>query len=175
MPRHKYSTAIEILSFILRSGGDFRFSDYLRGLDSRSSKSRYLKIVSRLDRDGLIQKSGEKGKLLIKITNEGKELMKSFKKSSDYNIPSYKYSTDKSEGASVPIIVAFDVPEKYRYKRDWLRKALTSIGLKMAQRSLWIGKAKIPRQFLKDIKYLGLEDYVEIFAVSKSGSLQDLL
>ena len=72
------------------------------------------------------------------------------------------------------IIVVFDVPEKERRKRDWLRSVLKHLGLKMIQKSVWVGKTKIPESFLKDLKELRLLPFVEIFAVTKTGNLRTL-
>ena len=72
------------------------------------------------------------------------------------------------------MIVVFDVPEKERRKRDWLRSVLKRLELKMVQKSVWIGKVKIPKELLDDLFNLKLLDYVEIFEVSKSGSLRQL-
>ena len=54
------------------------------------------------------------------------------------------------------------------------RSALTYLEFKMIQRSVWIGKSKIPDQFLKDLRAVGLIETVEIFEVGKSGSLRYL-
>jgi hypothetical protein len=44
----------------------------------------------------------------------------------------------------------------------------------MVQKSLWLGKVKIPEEFLVDIRKLSLLDYVEIFEITKTGSLKNL-
>ncbi len=44
----------------------------------------------------------------------------------------------------------------------------------MAQKSVWIGKTKVPQKFLNDLDDLDISDYVEIFTVNKSGSLRKL-
>jgi hypothetical protein len=42
----------------------------------------------------------------------------------------------------------------------------------MVQQSFWIGKTKIPQEFIKDLKKMNLIDYVEFFQAEKLGSLQ---
>src|SRR3990167_838001 len=73
------------------------------------------------------------------------------------------------------IIVIFDIPERERRKRAWLRLALKNIGLKLIQRSVWMGKVKIPKEFLDDIRELHLVNFVEIFEITKSGSLNQVI
>ena len=72
-------------------------------------------------------------------------------------------------------IVAFDVPERERRKRDWLRATLGRMGYKTIQRSVLLGKTKIPSEFLDDLRKLHMVDYVEIFEITKTGSLRHLL
>ena len=45
----------------------------------------------------------------------------------------------------------------------------------MIQKSVWIGKVKIPKEFLDDLFKLRLIDYIEIFEISKAGSLKNLI
>ena len=80
-----------------------------------------------------------------------------------------KLDTDKFS------IVAFDVPERERRKRDWLRATLGRMGYKTIQRSVLLGKTKIPSEFLDDLRKLHMVDYVEIFEITKTGSLRHLL
>ncbi len=73
------------------------------------------------------------------------------------------------------IIFAFDIPEHYRQKRAWLRAVLRNLGLKMLQKSVWIGRTKIPEIFLDDLRRLKMINYIEILAISKSGSLRQVI
>ena len=73
------------------------------------------------------------------------------------------------------VIIAFDIPEKERGRRSWLREALRNLGMKMVQKSVWMGKVKIPEAFLNDLRSFHLVDYVEVFEITKTGSLEHLL
>ncbi|MBI5221132.1 MAG: hypothetical protein HY978_04865 [Candidatus Liptonbacteria bacterium] len=73
------------------------------------------------------------------------------------------------------VVVAFDVPEKERWKRRWLRSVLTNLNLHLVQRSVWVGKAAIPKQFVQDLAALNLLEAVEIFEVTKTGTLRHLI
>ena len=82
--------------------------------------------------------------------------------------------TYEKESSERVTIVIFDIPEKERRKRDWLRAVLKNLGLKMIQKSVWIGKVKIPEALIKDLKRLNLIECVEIFEVSRTGSLEHI-
>ena len=69
-------------------------------------------------------------------------------------------------------IVIFDIPEADRRKRFWLRSALKKLDFTMLQKSVWIGKTKLPQMFLDALRQEKLLSYVEIFEVSKKGSLK---
>jgi DNA-binding transcriptional regulator PaaX len=76
-----------------------------------------------------------------------------------------------SPGTGV-VLVIFDVPEKQKRKRVWLRAALKQLGFQMVQKSVWFGKVKIPKNFLEDLGRHKIIDCVEIFAITKTGSLK---
>ena len=124
-------------------------------------------FVSKLKKDGLIKK--EKG--IISLTQKGKKKLISLKffrrrmeivEKSKKELPMNKY-----------ILVIFDIPELYKNKRQWIRSVLTDLNYKMVQKSVWMGKNKIPEEFLVSLKELNIIDYVEIFEVSRLGSLND--
>src|SRR3989344_5543725 len=76
-----------------------------------------------------------------------------------------------SPGVGV-VLVIFDVPEKQKRKRVWLRAALKQLGFQMVQKSVWFGKVKIPNNFLEDLRKHKIMDCVEILAITKTGSLK---
>ena len=71
-------------------------------------------------------------------------------------------------------VIIFDIPEIEKYKRDLLRDALKKIGLRMLQKSVWIGKYDIPKELIDYLRRLQIIEYVQIFEVSRAGSLEDL-
>jgi len=130
---------------------------------------RYYNTISRLKRDNLLVQEAN-GR--FRITAFGLRKRDKLKKQKTHYFPVGSYPVQKSENV---VIIAFDVPEQERRKRDWLRSTLKNLGLKMVQQSVWIGKIKIPKDFLDDIKELRLIDCVEIFEVSKTGTLEHLV
>ncbi len=69
------------------------------------------------------------------------------------------------------IIVMFDIPEKMRRKRAWLRSVLKNLGFEKVQQSVWKGTNKIPRRLLQDLERFSMMNYVDIFEATKLGTL----
>ncbi len=131
--------------------------------DIERKKQNFYLILSKLKREGFIKKNKDKWL----ITSAGKEkLMKIFKR-----LPKRKY---EKEANSTVKIIAFDIPERERWKRAWLRKNLEDLGFKLLQKSVWMGKAKLPEEFLKDLRKYEIFPYVDIFAITKSGSIKSI-
>ncbi|MEK9194294.1 MAG: CRISPR-associated endonuclease Cas2 [Patescibacteria group bacterium] len=138
----------------------------------REAKIKYNTLIYKLKRDGLVVKSLRNGLKIFTITMKGKNKLEALKTKIKKQLPSPKY--EKKETTN-PIIVAFDIPEKERRKRNWLRDVLKNLGFRIIQKSVWAGKVKIPKRFLEDLKKLRLIDFVEIFEVSKAGSLKQVI
>ena len=125
-----------------------------------------------MKRDDLIEENTEKNKKHFVLTEKGKNKLLNLLTKRKNKFPENAY---KKESGNNLIIVAFDIPETEKRKRGWVRAALKNLDFKMIQKSVWVGKTKIPKQFLDDLLKLRLIDFVEIFEVSKSGSLKHII
>lgn len=136
-----------------------------------NARQSYYSLLSRLKGDGFLAE--ERGSCRrLTLTSKGRRYMKLLRRNIS-KIPLKKdYVGEKSKSL---VIVAFDVPEKERNKREWLRRVLRELGLQMIQRSVWFGRIKIPKELIEDLGFLGMVDYVEIFEVGKAGSLRHLI
>jgi len=112
-----------------------------------------------------------RGEKFFSITRRGRERLAVLKTLQKKELP---HATFQKEIGDTFLIVAFDIPERERRKRRWLRLALRQLGMDMVQKSVWIGKVKLPEEFLGSLHHLGLMGYVEIFAISKAGTLKHL-
>jgi len=129
----------------------------------------FYSLLNRLKNQGFIKKEKENKKTIWSITRKGLEKLKILKKKNKKILINYpKEKSDKL------IIVIFDIPEKERHKRNWLRSVLASLDFKFLQQSVWIGKTKIPEEFLNDLRNKKMLDYVHIFKVSKSGTINKI-
>ncbi|HDH31265.1 MAG TPA: CRISPR-associated endonuclease Cas2, partial [Candidatus Wolfebacteria bacterium] len=137
----------------------------------RKAKQRYHSLIYKLKKDNLIKESVKGDKKFFIITKKGKDKLSLLIKRNKKMLPKIFYQKEKGDKF---IIIAFDVPETERIKRDWLREVIKNLGFKMIQKSVWIGKIKIPKEFLNDLLKLKLVDFVEIFEISKIGSLKHI-
>jgi len=72
-------------------------------------------------------------------------------------------------------ILVFDIPEKHRGFRNFLRRELISDGYKMLQKSVWIGKRPLPQSLFETIKEYNLITSVHLFEVKEKGTLENLI
>lgn len=143
----------------------------------REARQKYYNLIYYLKKGGLVEERQKQksGKKFFILTNNGREKLFRLKQRSREKLPEVSYPKESGDKFDKFVIVIFDIPEKERGKRDWLRFALNNMGLKMVQKSVWMGKIKIPREFLGDLLKLKLLDFVEIFEISKTGSLEKRL
>lgn len=169
-------TTNDIILTILESGYGSSYSKLSRNLSKRESaridirkqqeeKQRFYSLLSKLKSEGFI--SSKIGKW--SITKKGTaKINDSESKNLILKLPSYRYQKEKDNKTK---IVIFDIPEKDKKKRGWLRLVLLNLDYSLLQKSVWIGKTKIPEEFLNDIQSLKLMKHVHIFTVEKSGSI----
>ena len=141
--------------------------------EAKKEYDRFYVMVRKLEKDGLIEKRSKNNKRFFQITGKGKEkigFLKNLKKRTG-DLPSKDYKKEKSSRVT---IVMFDIPENKRHKRAWLRSVLMRMKFEMIQKSVWMGKVVIPREFLSDLDDMGLVAFVEIFEITKTGSLKQL-
>ena len=139
-----------------------------------SDKSIY-RIINRLSEEGLVQKKKSGNKLLISITNKGLKKLKLLGEKMNLNHSNRKVADKNETLIKKSIIISFDIPEKERWKRAWLRNNLLSFEFEMIQRSVWYGKYALPSTFIEDLKTLNLTKKVEIFSIDKFGTLEPLI
>lgn len=132
---------------------------------------RFDAMMYKLEKDGLMIKTKTESGNVFKITARGKNKIGALKEKRDQT-PRAVYPYEKHDNL---MIVTFDIPEKERKKRNWLRMVLINFGFRMLQKSVWIGKVKMPAEFVRDLKELGLAHYVEIFEIGKRGTLHEVI
>ncbi|QQG42603.1 MAG: hypothetical protein HYW15_00020 [Candidatus Giovannonibacteria bacterium] len=68
-------------------------------------------------------------------------------------------------------LIIFDIPERDRKKRLWLRIELASYGYEMLQKSVWLGRRPMPQVFFEALEALGLRGFVHIVSIGRAGTL----
>ncbi|RJQ29350.1 hypothetical protein C4565_02120 [Candidatus Parcubacteria bacterium] len=127
----------------------------------RNTKIGLYKTLYSLEQQGLVERAGNG---VWSITKDGKDSVQATHDLSDRK----KYICENSGRYT---IVAFDIPEKIKTKREWLREALVNMGFSLLQQSVWIAKKKIPSDFVKDLHNMNIAKFVHIFEVTKHGTI----
>ncbi len=134
-----------------------RFYSIIRERKLRRYKKESIKVtLSRLHSRGYVENSA----LGWSITRKGKKHIKNIRWLS-YIVSPFTNNT------SVNMIISFDIPEKDRHIRHWLRNQIKIFGYKMLQQSLWIGPGPLPPSFLKRLEDLNIGKNVKTFKITK--------
>lgn len=141
--------------------------DHRRYPSAQSAKHTISTLLCRLRKEGLIASSGPKRKTIWTITRKGKIYLREtpFRPSSqmsDYDLP--------PEDAVVRL-VSFDIPERHRAKRIWLRKTLLACDYEPLHKSVFIGRRPLPEEVIRDIKNFNLISYIHIVGLDKKGTV----
>lgn len=137
-------------------------------IDKLRNRRNIEKLLSKLKSEWLISKSRRQNDSW-NITANGRGYVE--RAASRIFYPSRHLSADPSNELK---IVSFDIPERDRGKRAWLRAVLKNLKFIKIQESVWAGKVELPEEFFVALRMLGLLTYVEIFAVTKAGSLRQI-
>lgn len=119
--------------------------------------------ISRLVNEGLIIKDSKRK---IILTEKGKAMI-------DYIYDRYAV-LEKSWDGKIRMVI-FDIPEKKKYLREWLRKELFLLQFKPLQKSVFIGKHPLPKSFYQDILQNGLFENIYIFTLEETDKKEQLL
>ena len=65
------------------------------------------------------------------------------------------------------LMIIFDIPERCRKKRDYLRKMLKLLGYKQLQKSIWISALDVFKETENLIKIQKIEPYAQLFVLEK--------
>lgn len=147
-----------------------RHSDWDAEIEEMRDKQKFYSTLYNLHKSGLIEKKKVKNKTLWSITKKGKDRKDElfFKLRTVIFAPKEKYKLEPNDH---PIIVVFDIPEKERNKREWLRAVLQYLGFELLQKSVWIGSIKLPEELITDLEKLNMLSSVKIFSVLENGNI----
>jgi hypothetical protein len=135
----------------------------------RHEMQRYRNLISYLKNKGLVSSStSPRGKSLLALTEQGVVRLTALQQSPHYSCRWFRYRATPSPRFT---IVSFDIPERFRAKRAWLRDALRHLGFRLIQQSFFVGKVTLPQEFLDDLRTLNLLPFVELCSVTKRGTL----
>ncbi len=119
---------------------------------------KFNKLVQYAKTRGYIRVKGLKGNRAIMLTKEGLDrvLRASFK---------VDQKSKRKDGKW--IMVAFDVPQKYKKSRNLLTSTLKNLGYKMFQQSVWVTPYDVSEKTEKSLQFYSLEKFVKVFLIEE--------
>jgi hypothetical protein len=120
----------------------------------KTTKSVFNQAVKRLVIQGIVKE--KEGK--FQLTESGKKIMwKAF---------SIKKTLDKKWDGKYRVVI-FDIPEKKKALRAWIRDELYSLNYKLLQKSVFIGRYPLTEDIIKRISEYGIDTNVNYLLVDK--------
>ncbi|OHA88947.1 MAG: hypothetical protein A3C70_00330 [Candidatus Zambryskibacteria bacterium RIFCSPHIGHO2_02_FULL_43_14] len=116
--------------------------------------------LSRMKKDGLLETRNKKFLLtkegLDRLDKDGAKI-KTF-----FNQKNIADNREKLKN----LVLIFDIPEKQKLYREWLRSELVGLGFTMIQKSVWLGPA-LPKEFVEYLNELGLFKHIRFFKTTE--------
>jgi DNA-binding PadR family transcriptional regulator len=156
----------DLRRFVKYGGRPPRISDNKEFLHRQNQQ--FYSLLNQLKNQGFIEKETKSGGSFWKITRKGIDKLKNRQEKRLFSKGEIQYKKVLDDKLKV---IIFDVPEKEKYKREWLRAALAALGFSFLQQSVWIGKNKFPESFITDLRDRGLLSCVEIFEIGQKGTV----
>ena len=127
----------------------------------------FYSLLNQLKEQGFIEKKNNVAKKgsIWHITKKGTEKLHASKKVKD------GYGGTKD--GKIRIII-YDIPEKDRKHRDWLRSILKTIDFSLLQESVWLGMTTVSEELLDEMRRRDIVSYVHIFEISKGGTIKKI-
>lgn len=131
------------------------FEDFIYNplLERPVKKSELSLVLKRLREQGLVEQVKLKNDIIIKLTEEGRDLVGN--------------NFEDKEWDGKWRVVMFDIPEEKRIIRNLFRRNLKKWGFKHLQKSVWISKRNVFDKLTNYIKDLGVEKWVTVIEADK--------
>jgi DNA-binding MarR family transcriptional regulator len=139
------------------------------------SRQRVYSLLYYLEREGLVARRRSPGvrAAFFSLTSKGKDKHKSLSGDlSWYGRIVGGYEATPSDDIT---LIVFDIPERDRKKRAWLRYVLEKMGFVLVQKSVWAARLIVPEQFVRDLEAIDVLKYVLIACVAKEGMIGELI
>jgi len=132
---------------------------YYHTFCNHKPKQSFRNALSRLENKGLIVGERRNGKVIFNLSDNGEKLAKRLKLKLEL---AKKWRWDGKWR-----ILIFDVPEKIRGKRDFLRRELIDFGFYPLQKSVWVYPYPCFDEILFIGKFFNAERFIELLTVEE--------
>ncbi len=127
--------------------------------------SELLGLTQRLEKGDFIQKIKKSDQEFFILTKKGQNMT---------NLLEFKKISPQKWDGKWRILI-FDIPEKYKKRRDFLRNKLKELGFEQLQESVWVFPHQIPKALDWLIEEIGLKINVRYLVVESINYEKDLL
>lgn len=159
-------TALVILSEVLRASlSTFYPHPYYHAFCRHAHRRSLYNAIKRLERKNLIGVRSRSGREEWSLTSEGERVARVLKA---------KLNQRQGNWDKKWRLVIFDVPEKIRGRRDFLRKELHSLGFHQLQKSVWASPYPMPPEFDDIFSELSLGNSFRVVVADKIKDDSDL-
>ncbi len=169
MPLARNSLVLSLLEDFVRRDGLASFYSLFSACAQGTKRRTLSTTLSRLRREGLVERTGAKKNGLWSVTRKG---LRAFRAASVQKDKREMTGFTPSPSDGKIRLVAFDVPERWRKKRDWIRECLAACHFELLQKSVWIGTRPLPEDFIQEIDKRNLGSCVHIVSLSEKGTLE---
>lgn len=135
------------------------------------NRQQFYKRLHYLKLQGLVVKrNANKGASRWMLTKHGKDRLDEYRQSraDPFSASHIHFPAPQGDGITV---VAFDIPEKERRKRDWIRRCLVEMDFEMLQKSVWVARGGVHEDFAQALRERKLLNAVHIFGVTRQGTI----
>ena len=137
---------------------EYLFNETIYG--KKINKNSLYTTLNRMRRAGLLKDNSGK----LSITKIGKIFLE---KSRFRNQKFYKQEDILNNRAKPRrLIVIFDIPEKKKLYREWLRTELVRFGFNLIQKSVWFGPV-LPKKFIEYLDEIRLLKHIKFFRATE--------
>lgn len=159
-------TALMVILSLSDGGGGAKIISSLIKAACKKNKQKeyhdgyYRTVLDRLKRDGLVT-SPKRG--IWMLTPKGRDAACG---TGAMRLPKPRVPREEAD-----VFVIFDIPEIDRKKRAGVRYELFMRGFFPFQKSVWLGKGPLDKDFMDFLKITRLLRYVHIFSIAKRGTI----
>lgn len=142
--------------YIRPSSANWGFIDFSSpGKKKEFQEKTIRQSIRRLRKHGFVEKKNNK----LLLSTKGRKIVR--------YVLTRKKIFDKKWDNKYRVVI-FDIPEKKRRDRNWLRQELYVLQYKLLQKSVFIGKYPLPADLIKSIKSKRIGNYVNYLLVDKA-------
>lgn len=132
--------------------------EFWKAIERKRNRKQFGQFINYLKRKGYIKDANLKARKGFLLTKAGEEKALKLK---------YKLLDKKERKDGKWIMIMYDIPEKKKRQRSFLREKLKELGYKKLQNSIWVSPYDVFKETEKTIEEYFLSPYIKIFLIEE--------